>query len=121
MHLVSLMRLRRCAPKDLNPPPGWMRCSRQASRPSTNIKGDLKIGIYNPAKKKYQAFEKPEGIISLPALHMDEKVVAKNDSASLVDLGDGIVCVEFHSKMNTFDTDIGEMINKCPGPGGEAV
>ncbi|MFN2145811.1 MAG: enoyl-CoA hydratase-related protein [Anaerolineales bacterium] len=75
-------------------------------------KGDLKVGIYNPAEKKYQLFEKPEGIISLPALHMDEKVVARNDSASLVDLGDGIVCVEFHSKMNTFDTDIGEMINK---------
>jgi 3-hydroxyacyl-CoA dehydrogenase len=74
--------------------------------------GDLKVGIYNPAEKKYQRFEKPPGIISLPALRANEKVVEKNDSASLVDLGDGIVCVEFHSKMNTFDTDIGEMINK---------
>ena len=71
--------------------------------------GDLKVGIYDPAKKGYHTFEKPEGLISLK---MNEKEVAKNDSASLIDLGDGIVCVEFHSKMNTFDTDIGEMINK---------
>ncbi|MBN2045133.1 MAG: enoyl-CoA hydratase/isomerase family protein [Anaerolineales bacterium] len=75
--------------------------------------GELKVGIYNPAVKQYQSFEKPPGIISLPALRMNEKVVSKNDSASLVDLGEGIVCVEFHSKMNTFDTDIGEMINKA--------
>jgi 3-hydroxyacyl-CoA dehydrogenase len=73
--------------------------------------GDLKVGIYDPAAKAYHVFKKVEGLISLPALKLDDKEIAKNDSASLIDLGDGIVCVEFHSKMNTFDTDIGEMIN----------
>jgi 3-hydroxyacyl-CoA dehydrogenase len=81
--------------------------------------GEIKVGIYNPAEKAYQLFEKPEGIISLPELRMNEKVVNKNDSASLIDLGNGIVCVEFHSKMNTFDTDIGEMINKSLDLAGE--
>ena len=73
----------------------------------------LKTGIYHPMNKKVEAFRQVEGIISLPKLRGNDKVVAKNDSASLIDLGDGIVCVEFHSKMNTFDTDIGEMINKA--------
>ncbi|MGD2028069.1 MAG: enoyl-CoA hydratase-related protein, partial [Anaerolineales bacterium] len=74
--------------------------------------GEIIKGIYNPADKKYQEFDQVEGIISLPKLKANEKEVARNDSASLVDLGDGIVCVEFHSKMNTFDTDIGDMIHK---------
>lgn len=75
--------------------------------------GEIKEGIYNPAEGDYHEFVQAEGIISLPKLKANEKEVAKNDSASLVDLGDGIVCVEFHSKMNTFDTDIGEMIHKA--------
>lgn len=73
----------------------------------------LKTGIYYPAEKKLEQFRQVEGMISLPKLKADEKLVAKNDSASLVDLGDGIVCVEFHTKMNTFDTQIGEMIHKA--------
>jgi len=72
----------------------------------------LKTGIYHPEEKSVKLFEQVDGIISLPKLTADEKVVAKNDSASLIDLGDGIVCVEFHTKMNTFDTNIGEMIHK---------
>lgn len=30
----------------------------------------------------------------------------RNDSASLLDLGDGVACLEFHSKMNAIDTEI---------------
>ncbi|MBN2310346.1 MAG: 3-hydroxyacyl-CoA dehydrogenase/enoyl-CoA hydratase family protein [Candidatus Hydrogenedentes bacterium] len=33
-------------------------------------------------------------------------VVEENEGASLVDLGDGIVCVEFHTKMNAIDADL---------------
>jgi 3-hydroxyacyl-CoA dehydrogenase len=95
-------------------PADWVKDMLDAGFESFyEYQGELKVGIYDPAAKKYQRFDKPEGIISLPRLKMDEKVVAKNDSASLIDLGDGIVCVEFHSKMNTFDTDIGEMIHKA--------
>lgn len=38
-------------------------------------------------------------------------VVKTNDSASLVDLGDGIVGCEFHCKMNVIDPDLTEMLN----------
>ncbi len=38
-------------------------------------------------------------------------VVKKNPGASLVDLGDGVVCLEFHSKMNTVGGDTLEMIH----------
>jgi 3-hydroxyacyl-CoA dehydrogenase len=38
-------------------------------------------------------------------------IVKKNPGASLVDLGDGVVCLEFHSKMNTVGGDTLDMIH----------
>ncbi|MCA1563103.1 MAG: 3-hydroxyacyl-CoA dehydrogenase/enoyl-CoA hydratase family protein [Acidobacteria bacterium] len=38
------------------------------------------------------------------------KVVRKNAGASLVDLGDGVLCVEFHSKMNAIGGDTIQML-----------
>jgi 3-hydroxyacyl-CoA dehydrogenase len=38
-------------------------------------------------------------------------IVTKNDGASLVDLGDGVLCVEFHSKMNAIGGDTIAMIH----------
>lgn len=58
----------------------------------------------------------PEGMISLTSVKMNGAPVAKNASASLWDIGDGVLCLEFHSKMNAIDTDIfamyGEAIKK---------
>ncbi len=39
------------------------------------------------------------------------RVVKKNDGASLIDIGDGVLCVEFHSKMNTIGGDTIEMLH----------
>ena len=40
-------------------------------------------------------------------------VIQSNAGASLVDLGDGVICLEFHTKMNAIDNDIGDMINSA--------
>src|SRR5205814_6578169 len=45
-------------------------------------------------------------------------VVKKNSGASLVDLGDGVGCIEFHSKMNTIGSDIVQLISQTLKPGG---
>lgn len=45
------------------------------------------------------------------------KVVKKNAGASLVDLGDGIGCLEFHSKMNSLGGDIVQLITQTLKPG----
>ena len=41
------------------------------------------------------------GIIVLAELKRARGVVKKNPGASLIDLGDGVLCCEFHSKMNS--------------------
>jgi 3-hydroxyacyl-CoA dehydrogenase len=40
-------------------------------------------------------------------------VVATNSGASLVDIGDGVLCLELHTKMNTIDGDVIAMVNKA--------
>jgi 3-hydroxyacyl-CoA dehydrogenase len=46
------------------------------------------------------------GIILLPSLKDREKKVAGNTGASLVDIGDGVACLEFHTKMNAIGDEI---------------
>jgi len=45
-------------------------------------------------------------------------VVAQNAGASLVALGDGVGCIEFHSKMNTIGEDIHRLTTHSLAPGG---
>ena len=53
----------------------------------------------------YQPIEPREGIMVLSDLKRSQGVVQQNAGASLVDLGDGVLCVEFHSKMNAIGED----------------
>lgn len=65
---------------------------------------DLRAGGYTPVP------ERP-GVIVLSSLKAKGGEVKKNAGASLVDLGDGVLCLEFHSKMNTIGPDAVQMIH----------
>ena len=68
-----------------------------------------RLYAFDPAAdKKLEIEERPE-IILLPALRERERVVARNAGASLIDLGDGVACLEFHSKSNAIGPDIVQM------------
>ena len=58
----------------------------------------------------YKPVPRPEGAISLEAAKASNKVIRENGSASLVDIGDGVACLEFHTKMNSIDEGIIEML-----------
>jgi 3-hydroxyacyl-CoA dehydrogenase len=49
-------------------------------------------------------------LLILRSAHDQTRVVRKNAGASLVDLGDGVFCVEFHSKMNAIGADTMQML-----------
>jgi len=61
--------------------------------------------------KAMKPISEPAGIIILKSLKDRTGVVQTNAGASLIDLGDGVVCCEFHSKMNSIGGDIGAMIH----------
>ena len=56
--------------------------------------------------------EEPAGILILNNLKNAGKEVERNSGASLIDLGDGVICCEFHSKMNAIGSDLIAMIRK---------
>ncbi|AWC46405.1 3-hydroxyacyl-CoA dehydrogenase [Bacillus cytotoxicus] len=60
---------------------------------------------------EYKRIERNKKAISLKQLKEKHGVIKKNSGASLIDLGDGILCLEFHSKSNAIGMDITQMIN----------
>jgi 3-hydroxyacyl-CoA dehydrogenase len=66
----------------------------------------------------WQEVEVPKGVWSVTVAKKSNGVVKKNSGASLVDLGDGIGGIEFHSKMNTLGGDIISLISQTLKPGG---
>ena len=50
---------------------------------------------------EYVPVEPVAGLINLPTLHTTGKVVQDNESAALLDVGDGVLLLEFRAKMNT--------------------
>jgi 3-hydroxyacyl-CoA dehydrogenase len=56
--------------------------------------------------------EEPAGVIFLKSLKDAGKELERNSGASLIDLGDGVLCCEFHSKMNAIGADLISMIHK---------
>ncbi|KZE53234.1 3-hydroxyacyl-CoA dehydrogenase [Rossellomorea marisflavi] len=59
----------------------------------------------------YRAEEKNPKHISLKQLKKQGKVIKKNTGASLIDIGDGVALLEFHSQNNAIGLDILQMIN----------
>jgi 3-hydroxyacyl-CoA dehydrogenase len=66
----------------------------------------------------WQLIAVPTGVWSVEVARKSNGVVKKNSGASLVDLGDGVGCIEFHSKMNAIGADIVTMIAQALKPGG---
>jgi 3-hydroxyacyl-CoA dehydrogenase len=60
----------------------------------------------------------PAGVWSVTVAKKSTGVVKKNSGASLVDLGEGVGCIEFHSKMNSLGADIVGLILQTLKPGG---
>lgn len=61
---------------------------------------------------KYHDIVRPEGVFLLRDLKLAGEPVMKNGSASVWDIGNGVLCFEHTSKMNTFDDQTFELMNK---------
>jgi len=79
--------------------------------PSGRKYWDLATGNWQPVVV-------PEGVWSVEVAKKSNGVVKKNSGASLVDLGDGVGCIQFHSKMNALGADIISLILQSLKPGG---
>jgi 3-hydroxyacyl-CoA dehydrogenase len=73
---------------------------------------DGKQFFFDFATNQYQPVSEQPGVIVLKSVKERTGVVKKNAGASLIDIGDGVACLEFHSKMNAIGADTLQMIKQ---------
>jgi 3-hydroxyacyl-CoA dehydrogenase len=89
----------------------WVKEMLAAGHTRFYKKENGRLYYYDPASKDYVAAKADPRAIVIKDLKSDEKrIIAHNPSASLVDLGDGVLCLEFRSKMNALDIDVSKMM-----------
>ena len=81
-----------------------------ASFESFYTKKEDSLYYYDFETKSYVKLKENAKIIVLPALKDRKKIVKQNPGASLIDIGDGVLCLEFHTKMNSVDQYIVQMM-----------
>jgi 3-hydroxyacyl-CoA dehydrogenase len=89
-----------------------------ADEPKYDPKSTSGRAYFDLATVSLQPIQVPAGVWSVAVAKKSNGVVKKNSGASLVDLGDGVGCIEFHSKMNSLGADIISLIFQTLKPGG---
>lgn len=89
----------------------WIKEMLDANCTSFYGKERDKAVYYDVPAKGYSEVQISPKVITLKSLEAQKKSINENPSASLLDLGDGVACLEFRSKMNALDDNIVEMIN----------
>jgi 3-hydroxyacyl-CoA dehydrogenase len=69
--------------------------------------------LYMTVKGEYAEIPVPPDAWMLADKKRGQKPIAGNKGASIWDVGDGVACLEFHSKMNSIDADIVAMIKEA--------
>jgi 3-hydroxyacyl-CoA dehydrogenase len=72
--------------------------------------GDWKTAVYSAVAGEYQEIPRSPQMIILKEEKDAGRLIQKNDGASLIDLGEGVAVLEFHTKMNALDQDIFNML-----------
>jgi 3-hydroxyacyl-CoA dehydrogenase len=91
---------------------GWVKEMVTAGCPTFyKVENGIKY-YYDIDSKSYQIIPGSSSVLSLETLR-DDNTVWKNSGSTIVDLGDGILNLEFHTKMNTIGAEVIEGINKA--------
>jgi 3-hydroxyacyl-CoA dehydrogenase len=86
--------------------PAWVKAMLASGRESFYARGADGVRTYATRDGGVAPMPTGPGVVLLPDLKATQTPVATNASASLHDLGDGVLNLEFHSKMNALDNDI---------------
>jgi 3-hydroxyacyl-CoA dehydrogenase len=84
---------------------------RTTGKMSFYLENDETFSRFDYISTSFVLFPENRGLILLSELKSHKKEIKKNAGASLVDLGDGVLCLEFHSKMNTIGGDTVQMVH----------
>ncbi|ANB55990.1 enoyl-CoA hydratase/isomerase family protein [Anoxybacillus sp. B7M1] len=89
--------------------PDWVAQMLAAGHTSFYKRENGKVLVYD--KGEYKPVSENPKVIHLKRLKEENRVIKKNSGASLIDLGDDVALLEFHSPNNAIGLDIVQMIN----------
>lgn len=92
--------------------PAWVKDWIAQGNKSFYRKESGNLFSVNVSEGRYKQVEQSPEIMNLRSLKEQNKVVKSNAGASLIDLGDGVACLEFHSPNNAIGGDILTMITQ---------
>jgi len=84
----------------------------QGIAPTSLYKVESGKRLFIDLSANYQPVRRADGVLLLSDIKLSAPAVLENPSASLWDIGDGVACLEFHSKMNTLDMDSLAMVRQ---------
>ena len=85
--------------------PGWVHTMLAAGNERFYQERDGKRYAYNPGSQRYEAIDRGPDQLDLAALKAAGKELVGTRTASLIDLGDGVLCLEVHSKANAIGSE----------------
>jgi 3-hydroxyacyl-CoA dehydrogenase len=87
--------------------PGWVAEFLEKGQGSFYIEQDGRRHFWDFASNSYKPVPERTDLVSLARQKKDKaNFILHNDSASLLDIGDDVACLEFHTKMNTVDPEL---------------
>ncbi len=98
--------------------PEGIRALADSETPSFYVREGLETRIWDPVKRTHVPLEPRPRVVVLADLKRVGRTLFSNPEASLVDLGDGVACLEFHSKMNAIGGGIIQAIHKAVAEAG---
>ena len=95
--------------------PDWVKAMLDSGQETFYSTEDGKVSYYDPASSSLKTKSENKKVINLNLCKSGGKTIKRDWSASLIDLGDDILNVEFHSALqptlNPIDTSIGKIIS----------
>jgi 3-hydroxyacyl-CoA dehydrogenase len=112
--MLGVAKMAECMEQAGFPAAGWVQeMLSKGNSTFYQYDGERKIAVYNAAKGRYETIQRSPEMLVLKEEKDTGKLIKKNAGASLIDLGDGVAVLEFHTKMNALDEDIFTMMTEA--------
>jgi 3-hydroxyacyl-CoA dehydrogenase len=97
-------------------PPQHLRVLRETGATSfyrtADLNGQPRTEYFDIGASRYRELDPPTGTLALQPIRRARAPLHQNDAASILDIGHGVVCLEFHSKMNVLGNESLAMLHK---------
>lgn len=91
----------------------WVRTMLERGNRSFYRQEDGRRLVYSPMAERYEPVREDPQLIDLDRIRGSGGELSRNESAGLLDLGDGVLCLEIHSRNDSLDSLVKEMLQRA--------